>query len=477
MFNRLVAFVCTTLTACSGFGQPDALPGEPVVRYDGHRVVSVTLRDVRDVRTLEAIGIEPFVCELRHDMLNDFRVPPGRYQALLESGIPHEVVVENLQVLVDAERARLRGPQPRNASWFDDFKNLPAIESYMTELAALRPDLVTEIDLGDSLQGRPIRGLRIANDASDPGRCKPAILLNSVQHAREWITVMNNVFVADHLVRNYATDAYIQHLVDNADFYIIPVVNPDGYVYTWTTERFWRKNRRENAGGSFGVDLNRNWGYQWGISLPGGAGGNSNGLSEVYWGTGPFSEPETQRLRDFVQSRPEIKAHNDIHSYGQLILWSWGWTPSPIQHQPEWSEIGQRMRLLIQQVHGRSYTPGPIYTAIYPVSGSSVDWFYGELGALSLSYELRGPGFAPPAGEILLCAQETLPATLYQAEAMIERFQFVADWNRDCIHDIVDFLEFFADFGDHSPRSDLNGDGELDILDLLDFFQLFSEGR
>lgn len=472
-----LVLLLTVLLVGSSHAQPDAIPGQPVVRYDGHRVVSVTLRDLRDLRTLEAIGIEPFVCELRRDQPNDFLAPPDRMEALRASGIPFTVVVEDLQSRIDAEIARLNGPQPRNASWFDEYKNLAAVEAYMAELAVLRPDLVTEIDLGNSLEGRPIRALRIANDAVDLGRCKPAILLNSVQHAREWITVMNSMFVADHLVRNYATDAYVRHLVDNADFYIVPVVNPDGYVYTWTTNRFWRKNRRVNAGGSMGVDLNRNWGYQWGITVPGGAGGNSNGSSEVYWGTGPFSEPETQRLRDFVQSHPEIKAHNDIHSYGQLILWTWGWTPSPAQHQSEWNAIGLEMKSIIHAIHNKTYTIGSIYSTIYPVSGSSVDWFYGTLGALSMTYELRGPGFDPPRTEILPCAQETLPATLYKAEAMIERYQFVADWNRDCIHDILDFLDFFADFGDHAPRCDLNADGELDILDLLDFFQLFSEGR
>lgn len=477
MFHRFaaLAFICFIVShACA---QPDAVPGQPVVRYDGHRVVTITLRDMRDLRTLEAIGIDPFVCELRQDQPNDFRVPPDRYQALLASGIPHVVRVENLQAAIDAESARLNGPQPRSASWFDDYKNLAAVETYMTELAALRPDLVTEINLGDSLQGRPIRGLRIANDEVDIGRCKPAIFLNSVQHAREWITVMNNMFVADHLVRNYETDAYVRDLVDNADFYIVPVVNPDGYVYTWTTNRFWRKNRRPISASVFGVDLNRNWGYKWGITLPGGAGGTASTDSDVYWGTAPFSEPETQRIRDFVLAHPEIKAHNDIHSSGQLLLWSWGWSPSPSQHHPEWSAIGQEMRNLIRAVHTRVYTPGPIYTTIYPVSGSSVDWFYGTLGVLSMSYELRGPGFDPHPNQILPCAQETLPATLYQAEAMIERYQFVADWNRDCIHDIQDFLEFIADFDQQSSRCDLTGDDLLDILDLLEFFQLFSEGR
>lgn len=474
----LTVVLIMTLLAMRSFAQPDARPGEPVVRYDGYRVVSIVIRDFRDVRTLESIGIEPFGCEVRHDQANDFLVPPDRFDALVATGMPHVVTIHDLQPLIDAERARLSAPIARDASWFQDYKNLSAVEDYMDELAALRPDLVTQIDLGISLEGRPIKGLRISNDAVDLGRCKPAILLNSIQHAREWITVMNAMFVADHLVRNYDDDAYVRFLTDNAVFYIVPVMNPDGYVHTWTVNRFWRKNRRPNPGGSFGVDLNRNWGYQWGLSLPGGAGGSPFGSSDVYWGTGPFSEPETQRVRDFVLTHPEIKAHNDIHSYGQMILWSWGWSPTPIFNAPEWNDIGQEMNARINAVHGKTYTYGPIYTVIYPVSGSSVDWFYGtRSGILSMSYELRGPNFAPPPSEILLCAQEILPATHFQAEAMIDRYRFIADWNRDCSHDIVDLLDFIADFDAQDPRCDLVPDGDLDILDILEFIQLFSEAR
>lgn len=477
MLRYAIAALITTFLASVVLAQPDAAPDANVVRYDGYRVARLTVRDLRDLRTLESLGIETLACEIPLDAPVDFLVPPDRYDVFLASGIPHEVVVENLQTIVDAERIRLSGPQPRGASWFDDYKNLAAIEAYITELAALRPDLVTEINLGNSIEGRPIRGLRISNDAVDLGRCKPAILLNSVQHAREWISVMTNMYVADQLVREYDSDAFIQYLVDNAEFFIIPVVNPDGYQYTWTTQRFWRKNRRPNGGPSFGVDLNRNWGYQWGVTVPGGGGGNASPDSDVYWGTAPFSEPETQRMRDFILANPQIKAHNDIHSYGQLILWSWGWSPSPVQHQAEWNQIGTEMSSLIRAVHGRNFNVGPIYTSIYPVSGGSVDWLYGARGILSMSYELRGGGFAPPAAEIILSAEETLPATLHQAASMIDRFQFIADWNRDCIHDVLDVLDFVSDFDARETRCDLNADAEIDILDFLEFLQLYSEGR
>lgn len=475
--HRWHSVLLLALGAAVAHAQPSARPGEPVVRYDGHKIASVTLRDLRDLRTLEALGIDPFVCELRRDGPNDFRVPPDALADLVASGIPHTIIVEDLQRVADAERERINRSLPRNDSWFAEYKDLAAVETYMAELAALRPDLVTEITLGNSLQGRPIRGLRIANDGVDIGRCKPAILLNSVQHAREWITVMNNMYVADHLVRQYETDAYARHLVDHAVFYIVPVVNPDGYVYTWTTDRYWRKNRRSHGFGIFGVDLNRNWGYKWGLSGLGSSAGSGSPWSDVYWGASPFSEPETQRLRDFVLARPEIKAHNDIHSHGQLILWSWGWTDAPIPDQAEWQDIGDEMAARILDVDGRVFEAGSINSVIYPVSGGSVDWFYYEFGVLSMSYELRGPGFNPPATDILPGSAETLGATLFQAESMIEMYQFRADWNRDCVNDLLDLLDFLDDFAVCDPRADLNLDGVCDVLDLLDFLQYFEQGR
>src|SRR4029450_12339336 len=114
--------------------------------------------------------------------------------------------------------------------------------------------------------------------------------VNGCQHAREWIAVMTPMYVADALVREYGRDARITAALDRVDFYIVPVTNPDGFEFTYTPppvgDRMWRKNRRNNGNGSFGVDLNRNWSVDWG-------GPNSTSTSpssETYIGTGPFSE-------------------------------------------------------------------------------------------------------------------------------------------------------------------------------------------
>jgi len=173
----------------------------------------------------------------------DYVIPPESMEAFSALGTPYTVLEDDVQQLIDEEKERLlsRGPaDPRSRDWFDDYKNLDAVNAKLSAMAADRPDLVTVLDIGTTLQGRHIHGVRI----SGPGDGKPAVQLNGCHHAREWITVMVPMWIANRLVYEYDTDPAIHSIVDRVEFFIIPVVNLDGYVYTWTTNRLWRKNRR-----------------------------------------------------------------------------------------------------------------------------------------------------------------------------------------------------------------------------------------
>jgi hypothetical protein len=459
--------------------------GPRVVRYDGQKLVEVEVRSGADLRVLWGLGAD-FWCEVRRGT-NEVRLSAEALEPLRLSGIPHRVLVEDLQVVVEAERARLAAGGAGGVGgvggvgdqdWFSDYKSLVAISTFLDDLVAARPDLASRFSIGLSLEGREIFGIRITSAHRGPGRgCKPALFLNATQHAREWITPMTAIFVAERLIAGYGSDPYITNLVDNVEFLIVPVVNPDGYVHTWTTERFWRKNRRANTGGTFGVDLNRNWGHQWGVYLPHGAGGSANPGSDVYWGTGPFSEPETAAIRDFAQSKINIRSHNDIHSYGQMVLFPWGHTNQLSPDHAAFATIGSVMRSRIMAVHGRTYVPGPIYTVIYPVAGSSVDWFYSDRKAMSFSYELRGGSFNPPASNIRPCAEETLPATLYQAEWILEQFPFRADFDGNCLYDIDDFTAFLNAWNIQDPDADFDRNGLFNVEDFLAFLNMWAARR
>jgi hypothetical protein len=194
------------------------------------------------------------------------------------------------------------------------------------------------------------------------------------------------------------------------------VVNVDGYVYTWTTDRYWRKNRRPNAGsGCMGVDLNRNWSYQWGLDN----GSSGNPCSATYRGAAPLSEPETTALAQFISARPWIRYVHDMHSYGQWLLHPWGFTSAPAPGHSLYQRLGAEMAALILAVHGRTYVYGPAYTTLYPVSGDLTDWAWGAEHAYSTVIELRGNDFVLPPSEIVPNCEEVLPAALHLANRMI----------------------------------------------------------
>ena len=409
-------FLCTVLLGAAVFARTAAAQDEPT-RYDGHKVVRAEIASERDLQTMlrlsddvwsEHIGIGPA----------DFRLRPESMAALAAAGVAYEVLIEDVQSLIDAERARLASPVD-GAGWFDDYKDLDAINARMDALAAQRPDLAEVFTVGTSIEGRPIKGLRVSNDAAYPDRRKAGMVFGATQHAREWIAPMVTMYLAEALVTRYDTDPAVKRFVDRIEFSIVPVVNPDGYVYAWTTDRLWRKNRRDIAGSAcFGIDLNRNWGYQWG--LPNGSSGDP--CNDLYRGTAAFSEPETAAMRDFIVARPRVRYVHDMHSYGQLLLQPWGYTSAPPPRHETYEALGAAMAQLIHAVHGRTYVHGPTYTTLYPVSGSASDWAWGAEQAFSFVFELRGTGFILPPDQIIPNSEEILPAALHLAAWILRPF-------------------------------------------------------
>src|SRR5450432_1115484 len=238
--------------------------------------------------------------------------------------ISFEVLVPDIDAVAQAEYTRLHDPTiARPADWFAEFRDYQAISARVQELAVLAPDRAEAKVIGTSIEGRPLWALRIGNGPTK-------ILLDGTQHAREWISAMVTTCVADRLVRDYDRDPAIKALVDRAELWVVPVVNPDGYQFSWSTSRYWRKNRRERTG----VDLNRNFGVAWG-----GAGSSHNERSEVYRGAYAFSEPESAALRDLAM-RERFAFHVDFHAYGQLILYPWSYTGTPAKDRDRFAAVG-----------------------------------------------------------------------------------------------------------------------------------------
>lgn len=460
------------LFAATAAAQPAATG--PVVRLDGYQVVRVEIDSAADIETMLGFGADQWSHHVPAGGSADFMIAPEMLDALDVSGLVYEVINDNVQAAIDAENARLRGGGEGGGArgWFDDFKRLNEINDYMDVLAAGNPGIAEIINVGTSIQGRPIRGLRIANDTSGEAACKPSVLFNSMQHAREWISPMVAMYTADQLLAGYGVDQNITDLIDRTEILIVPVVNPDGYEYTWTTYRYWRKNRRNNGSGSYGVDLNRNWGYAWGNNN----GSSGDKWSEVYRGTAPFSEPELHGLRDWSNSRPRMAAQVDLHSYGQWILWPWGYTSAQPPYAQTFTSLGNEIKQVIKSVHNRNYTAGQANTLLYPVSGGCLDWYLGGVDTINYTLELRGSDFVIPPNQIIPNGEEIFPALVHFAEWAVANRGAAGDFNMDARIDTLDVLTFLNAWNNNDPRGDFNSDGVFNTQDVLAFLNAWNLG-
>jgi len=413
--NRLRSVLHLTivlaLAHCLGLGA--ALAEDGPVRFDGHSVVRVHLQTEDDLRFMLGVSDDPWAERLGVGVL-DFRVAPDRMDDLRASGLEFEVLIEDVQSLIDDERERLNTRHLR--AWFDDYRTNAEVSDYVDTLVNDFPHIATRHHVGTSIQGREIYAIRITGSGDDSGR--RALLYTGGQHAREWVSISTSMYIADRFVRDYGVDPRTTDLLDATIVYIIPVVNPDGYEFTWTTQRLWRKNRRNNPGSSFfGVDLNRNWGYEWG-----GQGSSGATWSDIYRGAAPFSEPETAAVRDFTLARDNIAAHVDIHSYSQLVLSPWGYTQTDVAPDAcHLDGLAQEMADEIFSVHQKPYFAGPAGASLYVASGIGPDWFYGERNIYAWTFELRDTGqfgFILPATEIVPTGEETLAAVLHLGESV-----------------------------------------------------------
>ena len=337
----------------------------------------------------------------------DVVMGPEGIDALREWGIAFEVLVPDIDAVAAAEKARIESAEiARPGNWFAEFRDYETVDAYLDVLAARRPDLARVERLGVSSNGRRIRALRLSA-AEDEAK---AIVLNGGQHAREWISVMVSICVADRMVAGYDTDPRVRAVLDERVVWVAPVINPDGYVHSWESDRYWRKNRAE----PYGVDLNRNWSVGFG-----GRGSNSNRRSQIYRGPHAFSEPETRALRDLITREPVV-AHIDFHSFGQMILYPWGHTKKPAPQRDRFAALGDAMASAIAQAHGKRYK---LMSAaeLYAAGGTALDWSYEKGGAYGFTIELRptgGSGFVLPPEQIVPTCDEGLAAVLALAERL-----------------------------------------------------------
>jgi len=359
----------------------------------------------------------------------DILVPPEKRDELVlyikKNGMHPVVKIRDVGKLVAADKKMVDSYQ-RNLNLADDpdsfdffnYHSFDEITSYIQAVANKYSDFVSISSLGKSLQGREYFVLKIGYPSAD-GSTKNALFVDAGIHAREWIAHATALYAIGQLV----TDSSYTDLLKAIDIYIAPAINPDGYEYSRSSDRMWRKSRSGPRQGCYGVDINRNFPFKWMVS-----GASTNPCSETYAGPNPLSEIEGQNLANFLNANNNtFKAYLTLHSYGEDILYPWGYTTGT--YPPDVNDLkalGQEMYNAIYAVHKTRYLVGNSGDALYPAAGASDD--YSKSIGIKYVYtvEVRPGdgdtdddewyGFELPAKYIKPTAEETLPALIAAAK-------------------------------------------------------------
>ncbi len=312
-------------------------------------------------------------------------------QKMRDAGLTVEVIISDVQQHYIKQNQSMNPRNMRNTGCFEipdypvpahfnhgsmgGFLTLTELYAELDEMRAVFPNIISSRQIVDTIHtigGRQLYYVKIS-DNPDMDETEPEVMFLALNHAREPMAMQQEIFFMWYLLENYAINPEIQYLLQNTEIYFIPCVNPDGYEYNRTTNPsgggMWRKNRRNNGDGSHGVDLNRNYGYQWGFDD---IGSSPNGTDETYRGDSAFSEAETQAVRNFTLAH-DIQLIQDYHTYSNVILFPWGYqnmsTPDDLLYRTYSSYMASE----------NSFAYGtPMQCIGYNANGGSFDWYYGE---------------------------------------------------------------------------------------------------
>ncbi|CAF1203664.1 unnamed protein product [Rotaria sordida] len=327
--------------------------------------------------------------------------------------IQYDVIMKDIGAVI--ERQKLIDKLQPSSVYADDFAYdkyhpINEIDTWIDKMVQTYPTLATSFTVGKSYEKREMKGLKISSNKTavkldgTPVNEKKAVWWDGGIHAREWISPATVIYIVHALLSNYSKNPIITHFVDQFDYYVLPVFNVDGYAYTWTNDRLWRKTRSKTSDPNcFGADPNRNWDYHW---CEGGA--THDPCDEIYCGSKPFSEIETAQVAKFIGTHNSTLVHYiNFHSYSQLWMTPWGYTTKkPVQFKLQDDGSAKAVQAL-RAVFGTEYVHA---------SGNTVDWTSGTANiTFSYAVELRDTGeygFLLPEDQIVPSGKETLAGEL-----------------------------------------------------------------
>ncbi|XP_029472564.1 mast cell carboxypeptidase A-like isoform X2 [Rhinatrema bivittatum] len=327
-------------------------------------------------------------------------------QTLLEQNdMQYEILFQNLQEGIENQLEGKLNFSSRRYS-YTKYNTWEKIAAWTAKIATKYPKLVSRIQIGTTTEERPMYLLKLGKQNLK----RKAIFIDCGIHAREWISPAFCQWFVKEAIKTYRKDKLMTKLLNSLTFYVLPVLNIDGYVWTWTTDRMWRKNRSKNSKNDcIGTDLNRNFDVAWCT-----VGSSKNPCSEIYCGCAAESEKETKAVAAFIRDNlHSIKAYLTFHAYSQMLLYPYSYTYDLAPTHEELNKVAKSAVDALSSLYNTTYKYGPSASTIYPTAGSSDDWAYDEGIKYSFTFELRDKGkygFLLPESRIKPTCKETMLA-------------------------------------------------------------------
>ena len=405
-----------------------------VLSQDIYKSIRVWSPDPEKIQGIQQLGIALDHSIIRPGLYVDIVISEIEEKILLSNGIIFTTIINDLtryyqaQNIPAIQRDFPLGTMQGNYTWTE-------LNLRFDELKELYPDIISEkLIIGQSNEGNDIWAFKLSdNPAQDEN--EPEILYSGLTHAREPLSMMNLFYFVQKICEGYTVgdDLEAIYLVNERENWFVPVVNPDGYIYNEFIEPsgggMHRKNRRDTGCGSGteqGVDINRNYSYNWGAND---TGSSPDPCYATYRGEEAFSEPETQAVRDFIEQREFVNVFH-YHSYGNMYIHPFG--DSSFPDEPDltiYRELAQEMA-----THN-NFNVGTGFEMVgYTVNGDAVDWSYGEKNIIAYTPEIgsSGHGFWPSSDQVeSICANQYIPNKIFSFSAgsdfILDDYSFSSD--------------------------------------------------
>jgi hypothetical protein len=457
------AIIATFLFICNNGILAQTIQTDTPSKVEYYKVseVRITINNPLDILELRKKGLG-FENMKLNDKSFDVMLDSFQINLLKKTGYSYEIIIDDVTKdyleRTKESREMLKTKKATMTSGFGlgsmgGFYTFSEVVAQLDSMRKKYPNLITAKDsIGTSIEGRTIWAVKIS-DNPDVKESEPEVFYNAMSHSNEQQGMMTLFYFMFHLLENYGIDPEVTYLVNNRELYIVPVLNPDGYVYNEQISPngggMWDKNRRSINGEVFGVALGRNFSYMWGLDN---IGSSPDPQSEAYRGTGPFSEPESQAIRNYCINH-KFLINNNLHTYGPCIFPPWGYNMKQSPDSVKFNNLINLASAVNDYPNGIFLPLNPIFVLI--VNGDMGDWMYGDtleknkiFSVLTEVGRESDGGLWPRPERIIPLAKENLYSNLVYAwgPGIIENPPYVSDGkiNATYLNPKTDTLKFKA---------------------------------